>query len=241
MWLGNQLSTFPHFAAVRLGATSRRSLHNQDSTARQREETKRNQSENKRKQQHRKKKGERLGPPAWTTPQAPPPHPAHSQRPSTSTLLHNMNFAKLKSSASTAQSKITATAAATAHTISEKAHEKTTQAVESILSDLAILNAFLKTIDCQVENASLILKSSGLPEVSVDIDRGGNMNIPLLKEATEDKTYSFPVRCALKSLLMTTKLDALVAKHGMHPGLVRVNISANPLNSAVEVGLRFNE
>ena len=152
-----------------------------------------------------------------------------------------MNFAKLKSSASTAQSKITATAAATAHTISEKAHEKTTQAVESILSDLAILNAFLKTIDCQVENASLILKSSGLPEVSVDIDRGGNMNIPLLKEATEDKSYSFPVRCALKSLLMTTKLDAMVAKHGMHPGLVRVNISANPLNSAVEVGLRFNE
>lgn len=235
MWLGNQLSTFPHFAAVRLGATSRRSLHNQDSTARQREETKRKQSEIKSSNTARKKKNN------LDHTQAPHPHPQHSHRPSTSTLLHNMNFAKLKSSASTAQSKITATAAATAHTISEKAHEKTTQAVESILSDLAILNAFLKTIDCQVENASLILKSSGLPEVSVDIDRGGNMNIPLLKEATEDKTYSFPVRCALKSLLMTTKLDALVAKHGMHPGLVRVNISANPLNSAVEVGLRFNE
>ena len=219
---------------------SLRSFHKpEDSTARQREETKRKQRENKSSNTARKKENNS------DHTQAPPPPLIHNIRnanaPGTSTLLHNMNFAKLKSSASTAQSKITATAAATAHTISEKAHEKTTQAVESILSDLAILNAFLKTIDCQVENASLILKSSGLPEVSVDIDRGANMNIPLLKEATEDKTYSFPVRCALKSLLMTTKLDAMVAKHGMHPGLVRVNISANPLNSAVEVGLRFNE
>ena len=215
---------------------SLRSFHKpEDSTARQREETKRKQRENKSSNTARKKENN-FGPHLGTTPSS-----STFATPSTSTLLHNMNFAKLKSSASTAQSKITATAAATAHTISEKAHEKTTQAVESILSDLAILNAFLKTIDCQVENASLILKSSGLPEVSVDIDRGANMNIPLLKEATEDKTYSFPVRCALKSLLMTTKLDAMVAKHGMHPGLVRVNISANPLNSAVEVGLRFNE
>ena len=30
-------------------------------------------------------------------------------------------------------------------------------------------------------------------------------------------------------------------KHGMHPGLVKICLSANPLNQAIELGLHFSE
>ena len=85
------------------------------------------------------------------------------------------------------------------------------------------------------------MKSAGLPEISVDIDRGEGLDVNALEAAAGDGERSVGVRAALKALLMTTKLDAIVDSHGMRPGFVRINISANPLAESIEVGLRFNE
>jgi hypothetical protein len=145
-----------------------------------------------------------------------------------------MNFAKLKESTVASISKGRATAS---HYLAEKSNK----AIEIILKDLSCLNDILKTLNCRVENASLIMKSAGLPEISVDIDRGEGLDVNALEAAAGDGERSVGVRAALKALLMTTKLDAIVDSHGMRPGFVRINISANPLAESIEVGLRFNE
>ena len=144
-----------------------------------------------------------------------------------------MNFATLKEKTVSSISKTRAIA-------TDFLAAKSKSAVESILKDLAHLNDILTSFDCRVENASLIMKSSGLPEVSVDIDRGEGLDVDLLKAAAEDSENSLPVRAALKALLATTSLDSVVESHGMRAGFIRVNLSPNPLSETVEVGLRFN-
>ena len=109
-----------------------------------------------------------------------------------------MNFAKLKESTVASISKGRATAS---HYLAEKSNK----AIEIILKDLSCLNDILKTLNCRVENASLIMKSAGLPEISVDIDRGEGLDVNALEAAAGDGERSVGVRAALKALLLVHK------------------------------------
>ena len=155
--------------------------------------------------------------------------------------IPEMNFAKLKASTAALKESTVASISKGRDTASQYLTDKSNKAVQTILKDLAALNIILKKLDCRVENASLIMKSAGLPEISVDIDRDEWLDATALEAILEDGGISVGVRAALKAVLMTTKLDAVVGSHGMRPGFVRVNISANPLAESIEVGLRFNE
>ncbi len=149
-----------------------------------------------------------------------------------------MNFAKMKARASDALKKGKEKTAS----MKKSASEKSNELIQGILKDLAALQAVLQTLDSNVDNASLILHAAGFPAVGVDISRGENIDLERLKAESENKDKnSTAVRWALAAVLRSTKLDPMVKEHGMRAGMVRVNISANPFASQIEIGLQFNE